>query len=115
MGATALPPQYGTVNRPGLLEAQFATRIGQAGFDSRFLTGPHRPSRDNVVTARDLGGFVKPPTKQCHAPNLVTLSGAIAPAPPGLPTFKRQPSLVPWCGVTMPPSTRSGGPGVLME
>jgi hypothetical protein len=64
-------------------------------FDRRFNTGLFRPSRTNLVTAREILGFLKPPTKRCQASNLVTLGGSIPPPPPGLPTFRYQPNLLP--------------------
>jgi hypothetical protein len=64
-------------------------------FDRRFETGLFRPSRTNLVTGREILGFLKPPTKRGRAPNVIGLGGAIPPAPPGLPAFQRQPNLLP--------------------
>jgi hypothetical protein len=72
-----------------------ASAWGRRAFDRRFRTGLHRPSRDNLVTAREVGALLKPPSKHCQAPNELTLGGSIPPPPPGLPTFKRQPNLLP--------------------
>src|SRR2546427_7108275 len=40
-------------------------------FDRRFRTGLHRPSRNNLVTAREVGALLKPPGKHCVAPNVL--------------------------------------------
>jgi hypothetical protein len=64
-------------------------------FDRRFRSGQHRPSRHNLVTAREIGALLKPPSKHCQAPNVLRLGGSVPPPPPGLPTFRRQPGLLP--------------------
>jgi hypothetical protein len=64
-------------------------------FDRRFRTGLFRPRRRNLVTAREIGALLKPPSKHCQAPNVVGLGGSIPPPPPGLPTFHGQRSLLP--------------------
>ncbi len=57
------------------------------GFDRRFATGLHRPARRTILTAREVAGFLKPPTARCVSTNVVR-SGALLPAPPPLPTFE---------------------------
>ncbi len=64
-------------------------------FDRRFERGLFRPSARNLVTAREIGALLKPPTRHCQAPNVVRLGGSIPPPPPGLPTFRRQAALLP--------------------
>jgi hypothetical protein len=64
-------------------------------FDRRFETGRFQPSARNLVTAREIGALLMPPSKHCQAPNVVRLGGSIPPPPPGLPTFERQPDLLP--------------------
>ncbi|HEU4906576.1 MAG TPA: hypothetical protein VFT19_10765 [Solirubrobacterales bacterium] len=58
------------------------------GFDRRFRTALHRPSRRAVLTARELAGFLKPPTAHCVSKNIVR-SGTLLPAPPALPAFEQ--------------------------
>ena len=64
-------------------------------FDRRFETGLFRPSARNLVTAREIGALLKPPSKHCQAANVVRLGGSIPPPPPGLATFERQPDVLP--------------------
>jgi hypothetical protein len=55
-------------------------------FDLRFRTGLFRPARKAILTARELYGFMKPPTIHC-GPRNVLRSGALLSPPPQLPTF----------------------------
>jgi hypothetical protein len=64
-------------------------------FDRRFQSGLHLPWRRSLVTAREVGALLKPPSKHCQAPNVLRLGGSVPPPPPGLPTFRRQPALLP--------------------
>jgi hypothetical protein len=64
-------------------------------FDRRFKSGLFQPSARNLVTAREIGALLKPPSRHCQAPNVVRLGGSIPPPPPGLPTFRRQAALLP--------------------
>jgi hypothetical protein len=72
-----------------------ATEASRRRFDRRFETGLFLPSSQSLVTAREIGALIKPPTRHCQAPNVVRLGGSIPPPPPGLPTFRRQPDLLP--------------------
>jgi hypothetical protein len=63
-------------------------------FDRRLRTGLFRPARPGVVTAREVAGFLKPPTVHCNAENALR-SGALVPPPPDLPTFDHQRGLLP--------------------
>ncbi|MGE5281806.1 MAG: hypothetical protein ACM3N0_05705 [Chloroflexota bacterium] len=65
--------------------ADFPTR--RRSFDRRFATGLHRPARQMILTAREVAGFLKPPTAQCVARNVVR-SGTLLPEPPSLPAFE---------------------------
>jgi hypothetical protein len=62
--------------------------IRRRGFDRRFATGLHRPARKMILSARELAGFLKPPTVHCVSRNVVR-SGTLLPAPPALPTFEQ--------------------------
>jgi hypothetical protein len=64
-------------------------------FDRRLATGLFRPVRRRVVTATEIAGWLKPPSVQCVAPNVVRSGGAVPPAPPTLPTFSGQAQLLP--------------------
>ena len=55
-------------------------------FDRRFATGLFRPARKTILTARELSGFLKPPTVHCGERNVLR-SGALLSPPPDLPTF----------------------------
>ncbi|MGN6664664.1 MAG: hypothetical protein ACTHK6_10740 [Solirubrobacterales bacterium] len=56
-------------------------------FDRRFASGFFRPARRCIVTASELAGFLKPPTIDCRADNVVRSGALLSPAPP-LPAFK---------------------------
>ena len=45
--------------------------------------------------AREIAGFLKPPSVHCAAPEVLRLGPALYPAPKTLPTFNGQPDLVP--------------------
>jgi hypothetical protein len=66
-----------------------------AWFDRRMSTGLFRPARKDYVTAREMAGFLKPPTVHCAAPEVLRLGPAVYPAPRALPTFTGQPGLIP--------------------
>ncbi len=60
--------------------------LRRGGFDRRFATGYFRPARKMILTARELAGFLKPPTVNCRAENVLR-SGALLSPPPPLPNF----------------------------
>jgi hypothetical protein len=64
-------------------------------FDRRFATGLFRPARRRVVTASEIAGLMKPPSKRCSAPNVLRSGGAVPPPPRELPTFDGQAGLLP--------------------
>jgi hypothetical protein len=64
-------------------------------FDRRLASGLFRPARRRVVTASEIAGLLKPPSKQCAAPNVLRSGGAVPPPPRGLPTFTGQAGLLP--------------------
>ncbi|HEY0280942.1 MAG TPA: hypothetical protein VGC32_21975 [Solirubrobacterales bacterium] len=55
-------------------------------FDRRLDTGLFRPARQMVLTAREISGFLKPPTVHCVSDD-VARAGALLAAAPGLPAF----------------------------
>ena len=64
-------------------------------FDRRFATGLLRPARKTILTARELSGFLKPPTVHCGERDVLR-SGALLSPPPDLPDFdKRRADLIP--------------------
>jgi hypothetical protein len=65
--------------------SDFPTR--RRGFDRRLATGLHRPAKRSVLTAREVAGFLKPPSAHCVSTNVVR-SGTLLPAAPSLPTFE---------------------------
>jgi hypothetical protein len=69
-------------------------------FDHRLRTGLFRPARRCFVTAREMAGFLKPPTIHCSVPDVLRLGPAVYPAPKTLPTFNGQRDLVPLGRVT---------------
>ena len=83
--------------------ADFPTR--RRRFDRRFATGLHRPARQMILTARELAGFLKPPTAQCVARNVVR-SGTLLPASPSLPAFEQD-------NAELIPLGRVSGEGIL--
>lgn len=64
-------------------------------FDRRFATGLFRPARRRIVTASEIAGLLKPPSKRCAAPNVLRSGGAVPPPPRALPTFSGQTGLLP--------------------
>jgi hypothetical protein len=78
--------------------------LRRGSFDRRFATGLFRPARKTILTARELAGFLKPPTIHCGERNVLR-SGALLSPPPDLPAFeKRRDDLIPLGKV----STESG-------
>jgi hypothetical protein len=66
--------------------SDFPTR--RRGFDRRLSSGLFRRARRGILTAREVAGFLKPPTVHCVAENVLR-SGTLLPAPPKLPTFDK--------------------------
>ncbi|MDQ1427021.1 MAG: hypothetical protein QOK39_497 [Acidimicrobiaceae bacterium] len=67
----------------------------RAWFDFRLEHCRFAPAKRRVVTTVDVGGFLKPPTAQCDAPNVVRSGGLVPASPRDLPTYERQPELMP--------------------
>ncbi len=64
-------------------------------FEHRLRTGLFRPARRCYVTAREMAGFLRPPTVHCAVPEVLRLGPAVYPPPKALPTFTGQKDLVP--------------------
>ncbi len=80
---------------PGLAFLGSDMPLRRGRFDRRFATGLFRPARKTILTARELSGFLKPPTVHCGERNVLR-SGALLSPPPDLPTFdKRRGDLIP--------------------
>ncbi|HEU5105187.1 MAG TPA: hypothetical protein VFU11_05055 [Solirubrobacterales bacterium] len=71
---------------PGLSFLGSDLPIRRRRFDRRLETGFFAPARRSILTARELAGFLKPPTVSCRADNVLR-SGALLAPPPPLPTF----------------------------
>lgn len=65
-------------------------------FDRRMASGLFRPLRQSVLSAREIAGFLKPPTVHCHSQNIARLGPAVDPPPRTLPVFRGQPNVLPW-------------------
>jgi hypothetical protein len=73
---------------PGLAFLGSDLPMRRGSFDRRFATGLFRPSRRTVLTARELAGFLKPPSVHCGERNVLR-SGALLSPPPELPDFEK--------------------------
>ncbi|MEV7840942.1 ATP/GTP-binding protein [Streptomyces albidoflavus] len=78
--------------------------IYRGKFDRRFETGLFVPRRHSWVTAQEIAGLLKPPTKHNMAPNITRSGGVVPPPPAALPTWTGQRGLLPLGWVT-----KSGG------
>lgn len=72
---------------PGLAFLGSDIPLRRGRFDYRFATGLHRPARRSILTARELSGFLKPPTVHCGERGVLR-SGALLSPPPALPAFE---------------------------
>jgi hypothetical protein len=80
---------------PGLAFLGSDLPLRRGSFDRRFATGLFRPARKTILTARELSGFLKPPTVHCGERDVLR-SGALLSPPPDLPAFeKRRADLIP--------------------
>ncbi|MGN6258882.1 MAG: ATP-binding protein [Solirubrobacterales bacterium] len=62
--------------------------LRRGSFDRRFATGLFRPARKTILTARELAGFLKPPSVHCGERDILR-SGALLSPPPDLPAFEK--------------------------
>ena len=73
---------------PGLAFLGSDLPLRRERFERRFATGLFRPARKTILTARELAGFLKPPTVHCGERNVLR-SGALLSPPPDLPAFEK--------------------------
>jgi hypothetical protein len=64
-------------------------------FDRRLNSGRFVGRKQDVVSARELQGLLKPPTVHCHADNVARSRGAIPAPPRGLPEYHGQSGVIP--------------------
>ena len=79
----------------GLLFLGSDLPIVRRWFDQRMRSGLFRPLRESVVSAREVAGFLKPPTVYCRSQNVLRLGPAVDPAPRTLPVFRGQRGVLP--------------------
>jgi hypothetical protein len=72
---------------PGVCFLGSDIALRRARFDHRLSSGLFRPARRSILTARELAGFLKPPTIHCRLDNVLRSGALLAPAP-ALPTFE---------------------------
>jgi hypothetical protein len=73
---------------PGLAFLGSDVPLRRESFDRRFASGLFRPARKTILTARELAGFLKPPTVHCGERDVLR-SGALLSPPPDLPSFEK--------------------------
>jgi hypothetical protein len=69
-------------------------------FDRRMDSGLFHPARKGVVSAREVAGFLKPPTVNCAAPDVLRLGAAVYLPPRNLPEYTGQRDVLPLGRVT---------------
>jgi hypothetical protein len=80
---------------PGLAFLGSDLPLRRGSFERRFATGLFRPARKTILTARELSGFLKPPTVHCGERGVLR-SGALLSPPLDLPDFEeRRDDLLP--------------------
>lgn len=73
---------------PGIAFFGSDVPLRRGSFDRRFATGLFRPARKTILTARELAGFLKPPSVHCGERDVLR-SGALLSPPPELPSFEK--------------------------
>jgi hypothetical protein len=73
---------------PGLTFLGSDLPLRRGSFERRFATGLFRPAKKTILTARELSGFLKPPTVHCGERDVLR-SGALLSPPPDLPAFEK--------------------------
>lgn len=74
-------------------------------FDFRWRTAYARPRRRNIAGVSELAPLIKPPGKHASSRGLVRFAGDVAPPPRSIPSYRRQPGVLPLGGVI----TAAGG------
>lgn len=65
------------------------------GFDRRVRTGEFAPRGRSLVTAAEIAGLLKPPTRHCAHHNVRRSGGMVPPPPRNLPEWAGQPGVLP--------------------
>lgn len=86
----------------GVTRVRSDSLLYRRSFDSRFETGAFSPRRHGWVTAAEIAGLLKPPTKHNSASNIARSGGTVPPPPANLPTWTGQPDLMPLGWVPKP-------------
>ncbi len=73
---------------PGIAFLGSDVPLRRGSFERRFATGFFRPARKTILTARELAGFLKPPSVHCGERDVLR-SGALLSPPPDLPSFEK--------------------------
>ncbi|GAA4898895.1 hypothetical protein [Streptomonospora salina] len=64
-------------------------------FERRWTTGLFRPRKRNIVTASEVSGLLKPPTKHCESLNVRRSGGVVPRLPRELPVYNGQRDVLP--------------------
>ncbi|WP_328372949.1 ATP/GTP-binding protein (plasmid) [Streptomyces sp. NBC_00445] len=86
----------------GITRVRADSWLYRRSFDRRFETGAFAPRRRSWVTAHEIAGLLKPPTKNNSAPNISRSGGVVPPPPQALPTWTGQRELLPLGWVAKP-------------
>jgi hypothetical protein len=80
---------------PGVAFLGSDLRWRRGRFDRRLASGLFRPAGRGVVTASEIAGLLKPPTRRCAVANVLRSGAAVGPPPRRLPKFSGQAGLLP--------------------
>jgi hypothetical protein len=86
----------------GITRVRADSWLYRRAFDRRFETGAFKQRRNNWVTAQEIAGLLKPPTKNNGAANLSRSGGVVPPPPAALPSWNGQRGLLPLGWVAKP-------------
>lgn len=79
----------------GITRVRADSWLYRRAFDRRFETGVFKQRRNNWVTAQEIAGLLKPPTKSNGAANISRSGGVVPPPPAALPSWNGQRGLLP--------------------